>query len=482
MDKYLGALPLPLWLRKTHLLQKRASPFWRGLVSSSQVILHWLRWRPGSGAEIKIGRDKIIGLDDHSILSLPLRSQLFSFNYCSLAQMKVATRAFPLPDHWLHSNDLSLIGPLALEWDSYTAALKRAGISLTDARDSLIWAGGDGSGIVSAKNVYAALLPALDVDALPPWLLQMWNWPLPLKHKLFIWLCANEKTLTWEMLRKKGWQGPGLCALCCRASEDIHHLLIHCNFAKEVWNRILQHFSLPFYWTGATISECFSSWYSEKVAPLSLAAFVCWQIWTERNKVIFEDASPSFHAVFHRILATFHWQPSTVKALPYKAVEFILPEGYTVACFDGAAQSSGLCCGAGGTFKTHPERTTKWFINCGVGTNTKAELMGLWASLTLASFWSLNHLHVLGDSRVIIDWINRKCNLQSIHVEGWKQKTQQLSKLFTDINFHHIPRSHNTEADALSKRALSEVVGRLSIYHCDRGQESPISSINIFEL
>jgi ribonuclease HI len=369
-----------------------------------------------------------------------------------------------------------------MEWDSFTAALKCAGISLTDAQDSLIWAGGDASGIVSVKNIYAALLPALDVDANPSWLFQMWKWLFPLKHKLFIWLCANGKALTWEVLRKKGWQGPGICSLCCRASEDIHHLLIHCNFTKEVWNRLLQHFSLSFSWTGATISDCFSSWYFEKAAPLSLAAYVCWQIWTERNKVIFEDASPSSLAVFHRILATFHWQPSTVKALPYKAVEFNLAEGYTLACFDGAAQSTGLCCGAGGTFKTHPSRITKWFINCGAGTNTKAELMGLWASLTLASFWSLNHLHVLGDSRVIIDWINHNCNLQSIHIEGWKQKTQELSKLFTDINFHHIPRSHNTEADALSKRALSEVVGRLSVYHCDRGKESPISSINIFEL
>jgi hypothetical protein len=123
--------------------------------------------------------------------------------------MKVETRAFPLPDHWLHSRDLPLFGSMALEWDSYTAALKQAGISLTDARDSLIWAGGDATGRVSVKNIYAALLPALDVDALPPWLFQMWKWPLPLKHKLFIWLCANGKALTWEVLRKKGWQGPG---------------------------------------------------------------------------------------------------------------------------------------------------------------------------------------------------------------------------------------------------------------------------------
>jgi ribonuclease HI len=127
------------------------------------------------------------------------------------------------------------------------------------------------------------------------------------------------------------------------------------------------------------------------------------------------------------------------------------------------------------------KRITKWFLNCGVGTNTKAELLGLWASLTLASLWSINHILVLGDSRVIIDWINQKSKLHSVHIEGWKEKTLQLSKFFTDINFQHISRTHNWEADALSKRALKEEVGRLSVYHCENGIESSISSFNIFE-
>jgi hypothetical protein len=94
----------------------------------------------------------------------------------------------------------------------------------------------------------------------------------------------------------------------------------------------------------------------------------------------------------------------------------------------------------------------------------------------------LSHLHVLGDSRVIIDWVNHKCNLSTVNIEGWKQKTMDLAKNIKDLSVHHIYRVHNKEADALSKRALSEIEGRLTVFHSDNGRESQPSCINIFEM
>jgi ribonuclease HI len=270
--------------------------------------------------------------------------------------------------------------------------------------------------------------------------------------------------------------------LCRAASETSSHLFIHCTFAHNIWLHIIQHFSLPNHWTGATFNECFASWTLDKAAPPSLAVYVSWYIWLERNKTLFEDTSPSHRAVCYRILSTFHWQQSLNKPILYNTVDFSLPPGHSVAFFDGAASATGLCCGAGGIFKTHPERTTSWYLCCGRGTNSKAELLGLWATLLLASKWSLDHLQVFGDSKVIIDWINRKCALRSSHVEGWKLKTQLLASSFSDISFCHLHRAFNSAADALSKRALSQVVGRLSIFHCDRGQESPTTHLNLFEL
>lgn len=272
-----------------------------------------------------------------------------------------------------------------------------------------------------------------------------------------------------------------MCPLCCSASEDIHHLLILCSYTQTVWTHVLSKLSLSLSWSGSSFTHSYSRWLALSSAPKILPAIISWQIWFDRNRAIFYSCIPNSHAAILKVLASFHWKQPSLKSPSPIVCDINLIKDYTVAFFDDAALSSGGCCGAGGFFKTHPTRTTMWFLNCGEGTNNKAKLLGLWASLFLASCWSLSHLHVLGDSRIIIDWISQKSKLQTVHNDSWKDKPMELLKSFSDVKFHHIPRTFNCEADALSKRALSEVVGRLSIFHKDRGIVSPISSINVFE-
>jgi ribonuclease HI len=98
------------------------------------------------------------------------------------------------------------------------------------------------------------------------------------------------------------------------------------------------------------------------------------------------------------------------------------PHEYPVACFDGATQANGLCSGVGGIIKLSATTIYKWYLNCGVGTNTKAELMGVWATLFIANYLSIHKLQILGDSKVIIDWLNNKSDLRVSSIEGWKQR------------------------------------------------------------
>jgi hypothetical protein len=46
-------------------------------------------------------------------------------------------------------------------------------------------------------------------------------------------------------------------------------------------------------------------------------------------------------------------------------------------------------------------------MNCGSGSNIKAELLALWYILYFAHFKKVTKLQLVGDSKVIIDWFKQ---------------------------------------------------------------------------
>jgi hypothetical protein len=82
---------------------------------------------------------------------------------------------------------------------------------------------------------------------------------------------------------------------------------------------------------------------------------------------------------------------------------------------------------------------------------------------------SIQKLQILGDSKVVIDFLNHRGRLQAISIKGWKLRTMDLANLFQEISFHHIFREFNKETDQLSKQALLELEGRLSYYKWKNG-------------
>jgi hypothetical protein len=156
------------------------------------------------------------------------------------------------------------------------------------------------------KHIFA-LQNRINSEPCLPWLNKLWRLQLPLKLKLFSWLVGNNKLLTWEVLQRRGWVGPSLCLLCKAAPENLFHLLMHCPFSKEVWHRITVHYNLLSSWSGSTIMDSFPCWLTRSSSPPCLVIHFCWQIWLERNRVLFEDSRPNPPRVYSKILASFNW-------------------------------------------------------------------------------------------------------------------------------------------------------------------------------
>jgi ribonuclease HI len=154
--------------------------------------------------------------------------------------------------------------------------------------------------------------------------------------------------------------------------------------------------------------------------------------------------------------------------------------GGTIGWFDGATSSSRQNSGVGGVIRINEQRCYKWLFNCSPGTNTRAELLGTWVLLSLASWLSIQEIHVLGDSKIIIEWLQEKVHLQVVTLDCWKDRITVLIKQFHKITFAHVYREDNKVVDSLSKKALNRDLGKLIYFQCVEEHEGPHMFLDLY--
>ena len=240
---------------------------------------------------------------------------------------------------------------------------------------------------------------------------RIWRDDCPMKLKLFAWLLIENKLLMWEKLQARGWEGPNRCILCKSASESTLHVFLHCSFIQAIWSNLASALKINSPWTGSNIQECFRIWFQDNSIHKLLPVHLYWQVWKARNEAIFQDRSPSLFRISNHFLAEASSTSSIVNPPPSIRHTFVIPTDRKVAWFDGASQQGGNLCGAGRKIVLNPHTCIRWTLNCGQGTNTKAALLGAWASLVLARRYT-EELLLLGDSKLAIDWLNGRVDFQ----------------------------------------------------------------------
>lgn len=66
-----------------------------------------------------------------------------------------------------------------------------------------------------------------------------------------------------------------------------------------------------------------------------------------------------------------------------------------------------------------------------------------------------------GDSKIVIDWANRRGSLQVLALLHWMEQIEFLNASFTTIQLCHIVREQNALADKLSKRGSFALIGQI---------------------
>lgn len=86
-------------------------------------------------------------------------------------------------------------------------------------------------------------------------------------------------------------------------------------------------------------------------------------------------------------------------------------------------------------------------------------MLALWGLLWFASQLYLENLWVLGDSKVLIEHLNKDSNLAPGYLMTWLERINNLRASFSNIKFLHIFWEKNVQADRLSKKGLTREFG-----------------------
>jgi ribonuclease HI len=136
-------------------------------------------------------------------------------------------------------------------------------------------------------------------------------------------------------------------------------------------------------------------------------------------------------------------------------IDLIIDTHTPWAFFDGASQGVPPRGGArGGIFLTQ-NHTLSFKASTGPSTNNQSELSTLKLALLLAKEKWLTHLQIMGDSQIVIKWMDGKVKLGNFLLQPLFKDVKHLQSTFSRITFAHVYKENKMEVDRISKDGLN---------------------------
>lgn len=199
-----------------------------------------------------------------------------------------------------------------------------------------------------------------------------------------------------------------------------------------------------------------------------------------RNLAVFEDKLPNIRSSFNSFLTLIKtYNQGIGQKINRQIGSFNFTYHRRVGFFDGSA-IDGLCA-VGGVLYINKDHYFKLKMNCGTGSNTKAELLGLWCIITVAAIMGLQEMTVFGDSWVTIKWALKEYDFNIMTLQQWCRRVQDKILCFKHISFGHIYREFSMIVDTLSKEAHGGDEGFVFWTEYIEDQACDFGRVNLFE-
>jgi len=128
------------------------------------------------------------------------------------------------------------------------------------------------------------------------------------------------------------------------------------------------------------------------------------------------------------------------------------------AWFDGSARPNPGCCGLGAILLGPAGLRIELSLDGGYGNSSEAEYRALIAVLQAALDHGAEALIVAGDSQVVIDDVNGPDCVGAPALSAYRTRARALLAQLPQSTLRWIPRHKNLEADALSQRAVPQLI------------------------
>ena len=130
--------------------------------------------------------------------------------------------------------------------------------------------------------------------------------------------------------------------------------------------------------------------------------------------------------------------------------------GSAIAHIDGGSRGNPGPAGYG----VHIERADGTIVELkeqvGVATNNVAEYRGLLAALAWAASHGISQLHVRSDSLLLVKQMRGEYKVKHAGLRPLWQEARDLAKQIREVQFEHVRREFNKDADRLANEAMDE--------------------------
>ena len=272
-------------------LSGNVSYIWRSICEARHVLRDGLRWRVGTGTDIKIWKD--------AWLPTPTTFKVISPVNASYSEASVDL----LIDENVMQWNLEKLEQLLLPRD--VEIIKQIPLSVRRPRDKLIWTGTK-SGNFSVKSAYNLLLNQSNdaqgsssnrLGSVRSLWSKIWSAQVPPKVRLFMWRACLDILPTKTKLYDKGLIHSVSCLWCEGEPESTSHILWQCDFAQKIW--MACPVTIPSF---CYVSMAFKEFILSCIEVLSesdlaILFTTAWEIWNARNRFHWENVTPTVNDI-----------------------------------------------------------------------------------------------------------------------------------------------------------------------------------------